>query len=475
MRITTLKKLFITLLLISTSLTFAQKTAKYVFLFIGDGMGDNPVFATEMYRASLNGKAVYDPLSFTLFPVQSFMTTYSANSLITDSSASGTAMATGYKTDNHMVSISPDLKVKYETVAEKAKKAGYKVGILTTVTIDHATPACFYAHQEKRNNYYEIGLQLPESNFDFFAGGGFKNIGTRDDQKSIINKLERYGYQYITDKKEIEQLKKGDSKIIAVNPGTYSGKEYYWDIDRKSESIPISYFTKKGIELLNNNKGFFMMVEGGKIDWALHSNDLATAMYETISFDNAIKEAIKFYKNHKDETLIIVTSDHDTGGLSLGNQTTSGLKLELLQNQKISAQEFERKLKNLKEEHKKVSFEEILEIIKKDFGLGDQSKGLELTKAEKKWLYDAYENEFIQLREVNPDRDYLDHAADKPLSLRVITVLNHKAGVTWGTEGHTAARVPVRVLGVGSENFTSLIDNTDIAKIIIKLMQLSKN
>ncbi len=218
-----------------------------------------------------------------------------------------------------------------------------------------------------------------------------------------------------------------------------------------------------------------MMIEGGKIDWALHSNDLASSIYETIAFDDAIKEAVKFYNNHKEETLIIVTADHETGGLSLGNNSKNGFNLGLFQNQKISAQEFERLLKNLKEEKRKISFEEVLGLIQINFGLGDTSKGLELTKAEKKWLYDAYANEFIERREVDPDRDYLDHSTEKPLTLRVVTILGDKAGIAWGTEGHTAMKVPVKVIGVGQEYFKGTIDNTDVAKIIIKLMELPNN
>jgi len=470
-----LNKFIVVFLLLFASFGFAQQTAKYVFLFIGDGMGDNQVYATELYKASLSGQGIYTPLSFSQFPVQSYMTTYSADNLTTDSSASATAMATGEKTNNHMVSIDPVTKMKLETIAEKAKKAGYKVGILSTVSIDHATPACFYAHQENRGDYDEIALQLPLSNFDYFAGGGVHAIGKKSDKNSVANKLEKYGYKYVTDANKIKKLKKGESKIVAVNPGTYDGKEYYWEIDKRSESIPLAYLTKKGIELLTNDKGFFMMVEGGKIDWALHSNDLATSIHETIAFDEAVKEAIKFYNNHKEETLIIVTADHETGGLALGSKTSKGLKLNVLNNQKISAQEFERKLKNLKDQKRKVSFEEVLELVKINFGLGDSSKGLGLSKAEKKWLHEAYENEFIQHREVNPDRDYLDHSADKPFTLRAITILSEKAGIAWTTEGHTAMKVPVKVIGSGQHYFTATIDNTDIFKIIAKMMQIPVN
>lgn len=135
---------------------------------------------------------------FSRFPIQSFMITYFANSLITDSTVSATALASGFKTDNGMINVSPDLKVKYETIAEKAKKASYKVGILSSVMIDHATPAGFYAHQKNRNNYYEIALELPESKFDYFTKGGTSKPGKESDPKSVINKLHQNVYRYLT-------------------------------------------------------------------------------------------------------------------------------------------------------------------------------------------------------------------------------------------------------------------------------------
>lgn len=471
-----MKKIRITLftiLLLVMGLLNAQNKAKYVFLFIGDGMGDNAIYTTELFNASLHNELVYTPLAFSQFPVQSFVITTSASNLITDSSASASAMATGNKVNNHEVSIDPVSGANYKTLAEKAKADGFKVGILSSVTIDHATPASFYAHQKSRGDYEKIALQMAASNFDFFGGGGVHTLGSVDDKESVAYSLHSKGYKYLTTSKAIRKLKKGDNKIVAVNPGTYSGREFYWEIDKNPKSLPLSFFTKKGIELLDNEKGFFMMVEGGKIDWALHSNDMASAIYETIAFDNAIKEAVKFYNEHKNETLILVTADHETGGLALGSNGSKGLKLELLNNQKVSAQEFERSLSELKKLKRNVSFEEVMDSVKVNFGLGDKEKGLELTKAETKWLFDAYENEFIALKEINPDRDYLDHYSDKPFTLRVVTVLNTKAGIAWSTEGHTASKVPIKALGVGQEFFETTIDNTEINDIIIKVMQIS--
>ena len=154
----------------------AHGQAKYVFYFIGDGMGVNQVNGTEMYRAELqNGRIGVEPLLFTQFPVGTMASTFSATNSVTDSSAAGTALATGSKTYNGAIGMD-DQKNPLQTVAEKAKKAGKRVGIATSVSIDHATPAAFYAHQPSRSMYYEIATDLPKADFDFYAGSGFLKL-----------------------------------------------------------------------------------------------------------------------------------------------------------------------------------------------------------------------------------------------------------------------------------------------------------
>src|SRR5690606_28271570 len=146
---------------------------KYVFYMIGDGMGLNHVLLAEMYQSELRGEIGRTPLSFSQFPYSSFITTYSATHGVTDSSAGGTALATGKKTKNGVIAMDTTGTTPYRSLAYAAKDKGLKVGITTTVSIDHATPASFYAHQPSRNMYYEIAQEIIPSNFDFFAGAGF--------------------------------------------------------------------------------------------------------------------------------------------------------------------------------------------------------------------------------------------------------------------------------------------------------------
>ncbi len=448
-----------------------ETKAKYVFMFIGDGMAMNQAYATELYLAALENNHGNALLSFSDFPVQSYMTTYSANSLITCSSASVTAMATGYKTNNGVLNKDPLFTVEYETIAQKAQKAGYKIGIISSVAIDHATPAGYYAHQNSRGMYYEISMELPKSGFDYFGGGGFHNPrGLNDSLPDAYENAIAKGYKLVNTEEGFNALKNGDNKVFAVNPMTYPKGEFYWEIDKVDGSISLAEFTKKGIEVLDNPKGFFMMVEGGKIDWACHSNDIATSIYETLAFDKAVAEAIAFYKKHPNNTLILVTADHETGGLGIGNDKP--LRLEVLQHQKISAQEFGRMLVNYKTDNSKASFKDVMDLIEKNFGLGNKEKGLELNNDELAFLKEAYVVEFVENKIANPDKDYLDSTGSINLTDRVIYLMSEKSGMGWTTFGHTGTPVPIRALGKGQELFKTYLDNTDIPKIIEKIMDI---
>ena len=170
--------------LLTSGMAYAQQ-AKYVFYFIGDGMGVNQVNGTEMYLAEQEGRIGVKPLLFTSFPVASMATTFSATNSVTDSSAAGTALATGAKTYNGAIGMD-DNKSVLQSVAERAKKSGKKVGVTTSVSVDHATPAAFYAHQPDRGMYYEIALDLPKAGFDFYAGGGFLKPDKTYDKKEHL-------------------------------------------------------------------------------------------------------------------------------------------------------------------------------------------------------------------------------------------------------------------------------------------------
>ena len=169
-----MKKLSFITVFVFLSILFVQaQQAKYVFYFIGDGMGVNQVLGTEMYRGELEGKIGVTPLLFTQFPYATIATTFSATNGVTDSAAAGTALATGNKTKNGALGVKKDLETKVNSIASWAKNKGCRVGISTSVSVDHATPAAFYAHQGQRSSYYNVGLDLIDANFDFYAGSDF--------------------------------------------------------------------------------------------------------------------------------------------------------------------------------------------------------------------------------------------------------------------------------------------------------------
>ena len=195
--------------------------AKYVFMFIGDGMGLQQVNAAEVYNGSINrtgGEPAIKKLALSGLPVQGMITTYSTNSFITDSAPAATSLASGYKTDNGVIGMDPAKKRKFTTVAQMVRAKGMKVGVLTSVSLNHATPASYYASVPSRNDYYGIGEQLIDSGFDYFAGGGIhQSTGKDKDRKDLYEVAKEKGYQVLRTREEILAAKPGH-KLIAVNP-----------------------------------------------------------------------------------------------------------------------------------------------------------------------------------------------------------------------------------------------------------------
>ena len=315
-----MKKLIYTLFFVLISVV-ANGQAKYVFYFIGDGMGVNQVNGTEMYQAELqNGRIGVEPLLFTQFPVATMATTFSATNSVTDSAAAGTALATGKKTYNSAISVGED-KNPIETVAEKAKKAGKKVGVTTSVSVDHATPAAFYAHQADRNMNYEIAVDLTKANFDFYAGGGFLKPDKTYDKKdapSIFPIFEEAGYTVARGYSDYKAKSKDAGKMILIQEEGKDPSCLPYAIDRKSDDLTLAQITESAIDFLTKgkNKGFFLMVEGARIDKSAHNNDYSAVVREVLDFDKAVEAAIRFAEKDGN-TLVIISADHETGALAL--------------------------------------------------------------------------------------------------------------------------------------------------------------
>ncbi|MDR0745196.1 MAG: alkaline phosphatase [Mediterranea sp.] len=447
---------------------FAQGKAKYVFYFIGDGMGVNQVNGTEMYLADAEENRIgVKSLQFTQFPVINMASTFSATNAVTDSSAAGTALATGEKTYNGAIGLD-DRKQRLTSVAEKAKRSGKKVGVTTSVSVDHATPAAFYAHQPDRSMYYEIALDLPKANFDFYAGGGFLKPNTTYDKQEapgIFPIFEEAGYTIARGYNDFKAKSSSAKKMILIQEeGAPAGvRSLSYAIDRNESDLTLSQITESAISFLtkNNSKGFFLMVEGGMIDWSCHDNDAATTFREVVDMDNAIKIAYEFYKKHPKETLIVVTADHETGGLGLGKGKYE-MNLKALKYQKQSTGILSSHITALrKQKGHRTTWEEIKELLSRTMGFWTE---LPVKWEHEKILRDCYEASFS--KKANLEMEKSLYTVSEPLAAKAKEALNDMAGVGWVSGGHSAGYAPVYAIGAGSELFKGKMNNTDIPKRI---------
>lgn len=388
-----------------------NKKAKYVFYFIGDGMGFSHIAAAEYYKAyQESGEIGNSSISFTKFPVMGMASSYSASNVITCSSAAGTALSSGVKTNNGFLGVTPD-SAHVKSIAYKIHESGVPVGILTTVSIDHATPGAFYANSLKRSDYYSIATQIANSGFEFFAGGGFISpTGKNKDQRSAYDIVEEGNYTIAAGLEEFNAKKCDSEKIILLQNSGRESRELPYAIDRKDGDLTLSDLVSSAIEFLESQNGFFMMAEGGRIDWSAHSNDGKTTILEVLDLADAVEVAYQFYLKHKDETLIVVTADHETGGIALGQKSGYNMFFDKLDPQ----------------------------VSSKDNSVSATSYegGTDKAKAE-------------------------------------VDRLNQEARIGWTTSSHTAGNVPIFAIGAGSELFAGKMDNTDIPKKICQAMKVA--
>ncbi|HBG54255.1 MAG TPA: alkaline phosphatase [Rikenellaceae bacterium] len=314
----------------------SEQQAKYVFYFIGDGMGLAQVALAEAWLADSADEIGFEKLSFTDFPVMGTATTFSVNNYITCSSAAGTALATGHKTANGMLGVTTD-SLDLEAITYKIKKAGYRVGVSSTVTLDHATPGAFYANAASRSDYYDIAVQLPQTGFDFFGGGGFvQPEGKNKDQVSVLSLIEEAGYQIVYGIENFDASAGAKKMILLQDKELDCMGALPYAIDRKEGDMTHASIITAAIDFLENEKGFFLMSESGRIDWACHSNDGKTSILETLDLSDAVQVALEFAQKHPEETLIVVTADHETGGLTLGREGGYSIYFDQLAEQNAS-------------------------------------------------------------------------------------------------------------------------------------------
>jgi alkaline phosphatase len=275
-----------------------------IILMIGDGMGFEHVNISRLVEKGLNGHLTLEQLEFNCSVM-----TYSANAEVTDSAASATAIATGFKTNNGMLAMNPS-EESLTTILEIANSKGKSTGLVTTTFIQHATPAAFMTHVESRNSYSEISRQIvEEADVDVLLGGGTSYFSS-----SQLDAMETNDYEIVENRTALLDANSG--KLL----GLFSGGYMDYERDRDFELTPsLAEMTNKSIEILSQNPdGFFLMVEGGRIDHAGHDNNEVNVALDTIAFDYSVDVALQYVQSHED-TILIVTADHETGGLSVLN------------------------------------------------------------------------------------------------------------------------------------------------------------
>ena len=471
----------------------APAAPKYVFLFIGDGMSYPQIQSTSDFLGALNdadywqaepslddnqGAILDGPeyLNFMNFPVAGSAVTYDSNSFCPDSASTATSLSTGHKTYSGTINMDETGSVAYETIAEQlAAQKGWEIGIISSVNLNHATPAAFYAHQASRNNYYEIGLELIDSGFTYFAGGGFlKPTGSEGDQEDLYALAEAAGYTVAKTQAEAEAVT--DGPVILIDEHLADGDAMAYELDRTEDMWSLADYVEKGIEVLDNDTGFFMMCEGGKIDWACHANDAASTIHDTDALADAVQVAIDFAAEHPDETLILVTGDHETGGLTIGFAGTDyDTYLDLLQNQKISYAKFDSDYVAAYKENK-TPFEDVMADVTELFGLkteGEEGDKLVLTDYELELLRTAYEKS-VNGTETGyaAQAEYVLYGTYEPLSVTLTHIINNKSGISFTSYSHTGLPVAVLAQGVGSETFGGYYDNTDVYNKLAALLEI---
>lgn len=464
----------------------AAKTPKYVFMFIGDGQGSPQISATQYYLGTLQNPDATMPtpaqLSFTTFPYVGLVTTYDATSFCPDSASTATSLASGNKTLSGVINYNVDKTESFKLITEYAKESGKKVGVLTSVSVDHATPAAYYAKAESRGEYYNIAMQgVTGQTVDFLAGGGYlQPKGKEGDQPDVFEAAAANGFTVANTNEAIRALSKDSGRILAVVPDPDNASAMQYEVDRQrdvaagADSMSLAELTGIAVNALDNEDGFFMMVEGGKVDWSCHANDAKTSIMETLAFSDAVQVAVDFQAAHPDETLILVTADHETGGLTIGFAATAyDTHFDYLQQQDISFNDFDTVIKGLREENG--TFEQALEAIQAHYGLTTEpDTGLTLTESETSKLKDAYMLSMLpkEARQIG-EAEQLAYGGYEPLSMAVSHILNNKAGVAFTSYAHTGLQVPIYAQGVGAEAFVGMFDNTDVFQKTMAAMGLT--
>ena len=455
------------LALVLTLSAFAEGQVKYVFYFIGDGMGVNQINVTETYLAALKGRIGFEPILMSSLPVVGMVNTYSATNGVTDSAAGGTALACGKKTKNGAIGVLQDLETPVSSIAAWAQKAGKAVGVATTVSITHATPASFYGHQPRRQMYYELGQDLCKSDYDFFAGSDFNKPYVKEGEPSLHEQAKAAGYTIVKGYKEYQKKGRQANKLILLQSDKQNEKlnseRVPYGIDQTKDDLTLEQMVRAGINYLTSkeNDGFFFAIEGGLIDWACHRNDIGNVVNEVLDMDKAVKVAYEFYQQHPDETIIVISADHETGGLVMGTGPYE-LHTDLLKYQRCSIEELKWILnEQYKKAPKKFTWTAVEKQLRELMGFGG---GITLNQKQS----DRLQNRWNAIEKAMQDNDKVKDRIND-LCETTKHILSEVAMISWASGGHSNGYVPIYAIGPGTEVFQGRIDNIEIAPAMAKI------
>lgn len=445
------KILFLLVLLCAVTATTASK-ADYIFYFIGDGMGMGPAMAAQFYNKNVQRNDT--PLPMFQAPYGGWLQTYSASDDVTDSAAAGTALATGNKTRNGMLGMDAD-STAVDAVSTTLQRMGYGIGIVTSVAADDATPGAFVSHVPSRKHYYDICRQMSATNYEFIAGPYLRGAYTDGKPNDIFDLLEQNSVQVVRGASQIDSIT--SRKVLLLN----KEKGAPYAIDSVAGMLSLPEMTQACIEHLEkySPRKFFAMIEGGKIDHALHGNDAGTAVKEIIDFNKAIAIAMEFYRRHPDNTLIIITADHDTGGLVYQGQ---GNAMRYIDCQKVSKEVFSEFCKSRHLSRERFEWEDMKKYLDDNLGLYSVVK---LSKKQKEAIRKAYKENF---EDHKGEEQQTLYASFHPFAVKVFETFNQVCGFSFTTTHHSANPVPLFVMGCGADDFHGVLNNNELVGKIVK-------
>ncbi len=436
----------------TNSIPGANSKPKNIIMVVADGMGPAYTTAYRYYNDNPDTPAIEK----TVFDrhLVGMASTYPArvSGYVTDSAAAATALATGVKSYNGAIGVDID-KTPVESVLFWAKKQGKKTGVVVTSQINHATPAAYLTHNESRNNYNAIADSYLDGgiNADLYLGGGWQYFLRQE--RNLVNEFKTAGFHYLDNFQALQQL-----PVQKPVLGLFSDIGLPWALD-DTNKFRLSVMTEAATKQLENAKGYFLLVEASQIDWAGHANDIAAAMAEMADLAKTMQYLEQYVKKNPD-TLVVLTADHSTGGLTIAAQgkyewQPKVIKSMLHSPQKIAA---------------------ILSTTQMTVATVSKLLNFTISAAELKALQEAkvhgakLASNYQKLDKKAQQQYPIVPSVKNNLYLAIKVIIDQRTNSGWTTGGHTAVDVPVFALGSNKEMFAGQIDNTDIAKQIFSLL-----